>query len=135
MESDFKGYSLAQNGNDFISLHFQVKEFKREGHTDVVVSTDLILKLERLSDCVNNKAIYIVKTYSPSRVAVRANGYTADDLAIYAQACGFEYINILNKNVLDLSVDPSLGSDNDYISDCGRIDDGTGRHAGGRVPA
>lgn len=127
MESTFKGYSLSINGDDFISLHFQVKEFKRYEKNDrgamvlmpdVVVSSDLIVKLERLSDCINNKAVYIDKTYGPERVVIRGKNYLAEDLALLAQACGFSYVRVTGKYTVDVSVDESLTLNKDFISDC-----------------
>ena len=124
MESTFKGYSLSQNGDEFISLHFQVKEFKRYGVNekgktvllpDVIVSSELILALEKLSDCINNKAIYIDKTYGPERVVIRGKNYLAKDLAILAQACEFTYVKVTGTYTVDVSVDKSLESSDDYI--------------------
>lgn len=119
MESTYKGYSLSKNGNEFITPHFQVKEFVMDGRGDsIIVSMDLVHKLELLSDCVNNVPIHINKTCSYERALIRAKNYTAEDLAIYAQACGFTSVKIVNKTVLDVSVDSSLKLDKDYIANC-----------------
>lgn len=123
MDGMFNGYSLSKNGNDFISPHFQVKEFKQPGKVDVVVSLGLIHRLEALSDCINNKPIYIVKTYNQGDlVDIRVKGYTAEDLAVLACACEFNHISEVSKNVL--KVGTSLDLPSGYLGtilDCGWI--------------
>lgn len=105
-------YSLSKNGNQFISPHFQVKEFKIPGKDEVRVALELIDKLEALSDCINNKAIYIEEAFhSGDKASIRAKNYIADDLAVLAHACGFPFISKINKTTITVSIDTSIVTD------------------------
>ena len=113
-----KTYSVAKDGEKFLSPHFQVKEFrpKWNGMPDgdiVKIDEELIERLELLSDCVNNAPIYINDGYrteafdiyltgkagqhTTGRAAdIRVNGVSADTLCVLAEACGFKGIGTIN---------------------------------------
>lgn len=115
-----KTYSVEREGNKFLSPHFQVKEFRPRwnGKPDgdvVKIDEALIAKLEKLSDCVNNKAVYINDGYrteafdkyltgkagqhTTGRAAdIRVNGVSAETLVVLAEACGFKGIGIINES-------------------------------------
>lgn len=115
-----KTYSLKNDGETFISPHFQVKEFrpKWNGKPDgdvIKIDDELIEKLELLSDCVNNAPIYINDGYrteafdkyltgkagqhTTGRAAdIRVNGVSAEVLCVLAETCGFTGIGTINSN-------------------------------------
>ena len=115
-----KTYSVAKDGETLLSPHFKVKEFRptRNGKPDgdvVKIDTELIKRLELLSDCVNNAPIYVNDGYrteafdieltgkagqhTKGRAAdIRVNGYTAEQLCVYAEACGFTGVGTINAN-------------------------------------
>ena len=115
-----KVYSAEREGEKQLSPHFKVKEFrpKRNGKPDgdvVKIDTELIKKLELLSDCVNNAPIYVNSGYrteaydialtgkagqhTTGRAAdIRVNGVSSETLAVLAEACGFTGIGTINSS-------------------------------------
>lgn len=117
-----KTYSVEKNGNDFLSPHFQVKEFRPKWNgtpdgDEVKIDEELIEKLEALSDCVNNAPIHISDGYrtekfdkyltgkagqhTTGRAAdIYVNGVSAETLTVLAQACGFRGIGTINSQCI-----------------------------------
>lgn len=111
-----KTYSLSKDGNTFLSPHFKVKEFYRDG--DVIeIDTELIEKLEMLSNCVNNAPIVINTTHDAFSVNLYVNGYTAKQIAVLSEICGFKGISILNNKTLFLSIN-EYGEKPNFIKTC-----------------
>lgn len=74
-----KTYSLKQNGNTYLSAHFQVKEFKcKDGSDKIIVNTDLIDILEKLFTKLDAKAINITSGYRTPSHSVKVGGYSTD---------------------------------------------------------
>ena len=114
-----KTYSLSKDGNTSLSPHFKVKEFYRDG--DVVeIDTELIEKLEMLSDCVNNAPIIINTTHDAFSVNLYVNGYTAKQIAVLSEMCDFKGISVLNNKTIFLSVNEYEEKPN-FIKTCGWI--------------
>lgn len=114
-----KTYSLSRDGETFVSPHFQVKEFKTQGDT-VIIANALLNKLERLSDCLNNIHIRIRKAYSAFSVVISVNGYLPIQLAVLAEICAFEGIQIADSNSLIVDVVDKRERQN-FINTCGWI--------------
>ncbi len=117
-----KTYSVARDGETFLSPHFQVKEFRPRwnGKPDgdvVKIDEELIEKLELLSDCVNNAAIHISDGYrteafdkyltgkagqhTTGRAAdIYVNGVSSETLCALAEACGFRGIGTINSSCI-----------------------------------
>lgn len=114
-----KTYSLLRDGETFVSPHFQVKEFKTQGDT-VIISNKLLNKLELLSNCLNNAPIRIRKTHSAFSVEISTNGYLPIQLAVLAEICAFEGIQIASGNSLIVDVVDTRERQN-YINTCGWI--------------
>lgn len=114
-----KTYSLKKDGNTSLSAHFKVKEFDRVG--DVVeVDTELIEKLELLSDCLNNAPIYINSTHNAFSVNIYVKGYTAKQLAVICEICDFKGISVLNNSTVCVDVKEGDVKPN-FIKTCGWI--------------
>ena len=74
-----KTYSLARDGNTFLSPHFQVREFRSKDGTDrILINSDLIAVLEKLYDHMNAKAININSGYRTPAYSVKVKGYATD---------------------------------------------------------
>lgn len=117
-------YSVTEHGYGFVSPHFQVKEFATDKTISyVVIRDELIEKLELLSDCVNNKPIIIDKgncdvesTYGVPieelihgiglGVDIHVNGFNANDLAVLAEACGFNGVGVIDSKKIHVDVYP-----------------------------
>ena len=110
-----KTYSLLRDGETFVSPHFQVKEFKTQGDT-VIIANKLINKLEKLSDCLNNAPIRIRKAHSAFSVEISVVGYLPTQLAVLAEICAFESIQIAG-NYLIVDVVDTRERQN-YIKTC-----------------
>lgn len=123
-------FSCAEDGEVFLSPHFQVKEFRPRwnGKPDgdiVKIDEELIERLELLSDCVNNAPIYINDGYrteafdkyltgktgfhTTGRAAdIRVNGVSAETLCVLAEACGFRGIGTINSTSIHVDTRPTL---------------------------
>lgn len=111
-----KTYSLTKDGNTSLSAHFKVREFDREG--DVVeVDTELIEKLELLSDCLNNAPVYINSTHNAFSVNIYVKGYTAKQLAVICEICDFKGISVLNNSTVCVNV-KDCDKPHNFIRDC-----------------
>lgn len=111
-----KTYSLKKDGNTSLSAHFKVKEFDRDG--DIVeVDTELIEKLELLSDCLNNAPIYINSTHNAFSVNIYVKGYTAKQLAVICEICDFKGISVLNNSTVCVNV-KECDKPHNFIRDC-----------------
>ena len=74
-----KTYYKSKNGNDYLSTHFQVKEFQCKDGTDkILINLDLIKFLEKLYTYMNAKAINITSGYRTPSHSVRVGGYRTD---------------------------------------------------------
>ena len=114
-----KTYSLKKDGNVSLSAHFKVKEFDR--YEDVVeVDTELIEKLELLSDCLNNAPVYINSTHNAYSVNLYVKGYTSKQLAVLCEICDFKGISVVNNSTLCVSV-KELDEKPNFINTCGWI--------------
>lgn len=124
-----KTYSVERDGEKQLSPHFKVKEFRPmwNGKPDgdvVKIDSELIKKLELLSDCVNNAPVYIndgyrteafdtaltgkVGQHAKGRAAdIRVNGVSAEVLCVLAEACGFTGIGTINSNSIHVDTRPS----------------------------
>lgn len=122
-------FSCNEDGEVFLSPHFQVKEFRPRwnGKPDgdlIEIDEELIERLELLSDCVNNKPIHIndgyrtiafdihltgkVGQHTTGRAAdIYVDGITADHLAVLAEACGFRGIGTINSRAIHVDTRPS----------------------------
>lgn len=115
-----KTYSLKKDGNIYLSAHFKVKEFDRDG--DVVeVDTELVEKLELLSDCLNNAPIYINSTHNAFSVNIYVKGYTAKQLAVICEICDFRGISVVNNTTVYVSVNEEENKATGFIKSCGWI--------------
>lgn len=124
-----KTYSVNRDGENFLSPHFQVKEFRPywNGKPDgdvVKIDEELITKLELLSECVNNAPIHISDGYrteafdkaltgkagqhTTGRAAdIYVNGVSAETLCVLAEACGFRGIGTINSKCIHVDTRPS----------------------------
>ena len=74
-----KTFYKSKDGNQFITEHFQVKEFQCKDGTDkILINTDLVLFLEKLYKYMNAKAINITSGYRTPAHSVRVGGYKTD---------------------------------------------------------
>lgn len=110
-----KTYSLLRDGETFVSPHFQVKEFKTDGNT-VIIANELLNKLEKLSSCLNNAPIRIRKAHSAFSVEISVVGYLSTQLAVLAEICAFEGIQIAGNYLIVDVVDTRERQD--YIKTC-----------------
>lgn len=121
-----KEYSYAKNGNDKLSEHFKVKEFRarRNGALDgdkIIVSEELIIMLEKLSRAIKYKPIIVTDGYRTEEfdklltgrtgfhtkglaADIRVEGYTSYELAAIAEILGFDGIGIINNRAVHLDV-------------------------------
>ena len=121
-----KEYSYEKNGNDRLSEHFRVKEFRarRRGELDgdrILVSDELINMLEKLSRAVKYKPIIVTDGYRTEEydrlltgkvgqhtkglaADVRVEGYTSYELAAIAELLGFDGIGVINDRAVHLDV-------------------------------
>lgn len=121
-----KEYSYEKNGNDKLSDHFRVKEFRarRGGILDgdrILVSDELILMLEKLSRAVKHKPVVVTDGYRTEEydklltgkvgqhtkglaADVRVEGYTSYELAALAEMLGFDGIGVINARAVHLDV-------------------------------
>ncbi len=121
-----KEYSYERNGNDILSPHFRVKEFRARigGKLDgdkILISEELIEMLEKLSRAVRYKPIIITDGYRTPEYDVRltgkagqhtkglaadlrVEGYTAFELAALAELLGFDGIGVINQRCVHLDV-------------------------------
>lgn len=121
-----KEYSYEKNGNDRLSPHFRVKEFRarRGGKLDgdrILISEELIEMLEKLSRAVRYKAIIVTDGYRTEAydkqltgkigqhtkglaADVWVDGYTSYELAAIAELLGFDGIGVINKRCIHLDV-------------------------------
>lgn len=74
-----KVYSLKNDGEKFLSPHFQVKEFRcKDGSDKILINSNLIELLEKLFDFLDCKAINITSGYRTPAHSVRVGGYRTD---------------------------------------------------------
>jgi hypothetical protein len=74
-----KVYSLKNDGEKFLSPHFQVKEFRcKDGSDKILINSNLIDLLEKLFDFLDCKAINITSGYRTPAHSVRVGGYRTD---------------------------------------------------------
>lgn len=121
-----KEYSYEKNGNDKLSEHFRVKEFRarRGGKLDgdkILISEELIIMLEKLSRAVRYKAIIVTDGYRTPEydkiltgkegqhtkglaADVWVDGYTAFELAAIAELLGFDGIGVINSRCVHLDM-------------------------------
>ncbi|MBE6650984.1 MAG: hypothetical protein E7613_06695 [Ruminococcaceae bacterium] len=121
-----KEYSYEKNGNDKLSPHFRVKEFRarRGGKLDgdvILISDELIEMLEKLSRAVRYKPIIVTdgyRTEAYDRILtgkvgqhtkglaadVWVDGYTSYEIAAIAEKLGFDGIGIINARCVHLDV-------------------------------
>lgn len=112
-------YSLSKDGNTPLSPHFKVKEFKR--YDDVVeIDTELIERLEMLSDCLSNAPIVINTTHDAFSVNLYAKGHTAKEIAVLSEICDFKGISVLNGSTVFVSIN-EYGEKPNFIKTCGWI--------------
>lgn len=121
-----KEYSYEKNGNDKLSPHFRVKEFRaRRGSKidgdKILVSDELIEMLEKLSRAVRYRAIVVTDGYRTEEydkiltgkagqhtkglaADVWVDGFTAYELAAIAELLGFDGIGVINARCVHLDV-------------------------------
>ncbi len=121
-----KEYSYKNNGQDKLSEHFRVKEFRarRNGVLDgdkILISDELIRMLEKLSRAVRYRAIIVSDGYRTPEfdkmltgrcgqhtkglaADVWVDGYTAFELAAIAELLGFDGIGVINSRSVHLDV-------------------------------
>lgn len=121
-----KEYSYEKNGNDKLSEHFRVKEFRARRGTKVdgdkiLIDEFLIIMLEKLSRAVRGRAIIVTDGYRTEEydklltgkagqhtkgkaADVWVDGYTAFELAALAELLGFDGIGVINKRAVHLDV-------------------------------
>ena len=114
-----KEYSFKKNGNDDLSPHFKVREFRaRIGNAldgdKILIDSELINKLEKLSSAIGYKPIVIVDGYRTEAYDKRltgrcgqhtkgcaadifVDGYTSYEIAAIAEVIGFDGIGIISK--------------------------------------
>lgn len=74
-----KVYSLKNDGEKFLSAHFQVKEFRcKDGSDKILINTELITALEKLYKHLNCKAINITSGYRTPAHSISVGGYSTD---------------------------------------------------------
>lgn len=112
-------YSLSKDGNTSLSPHFKVKEFKR--YDDVVeIDTELIERLEMLSDCLSNAPIVINTTHDAFSVNLYVKGHTAQEITVLSEICDFKGISVLNGSTVFVSIN-EYGEKPNFIKTCGWI--------------
>ncbi len=121
-----KEYSYKLNGNDKLSEHFRVKEFRaRRGNKldgdKILVAEELINMLEKLSRSVRYRAIIVTDGYRTEEfdklltgkagqhtkgmaADVWVDGFTAYELAAIAEILGFDGIGVINSKCVHLDV-------------------------------
>lgn len=121
-----KEYSYKTNGNDKLSDHFRVKEFRaRRGNSldgdKILISEELIIMLEKLSRAVKYKPIIVTDGYRTEEydklltgkagqhtkglaADIRVEGYTSYELAAIAEMLGFDGIGVINNRAVHLDV-------------------------------
>lgn len=119
-------YSFAKQSSLGLSPHFRVGEFRpRRGYLPdgdkIVINDELIVKLELLSDAVNNKAIHVNDGYRTpeydikltgkagqhslgNAADIKVTGFTAYELAALAEIVGFTGIGIINSSSIHVDV-------------------------------
>ncbi|MBE6700870.1 MAG: hypothetical protein E7582_03155 [Ruminococcaceae bacterium] len=121
-----KEYSYKNNGNDKLSDHFRVKEFRARRGTKIdgdkiLVSEELIEMLEKLSRAVRHRAVIVTDGYRTEEydklltgkvgqhtkglaADVWVDGFTSYELAAIAEILGFDGIGVINKRAVHLDV-------------------------------
>ena len=121
-----KEYSYAKDGNDRLSPHFRVKEFRARRGTKldgdkILISEELIILLEKLSRAVKYKPIIVSDGYRTEAydmaltgrtgqhtkglaADIWVDGYTSYELAALAQMLGFDGIGVINQRAVHLDV-------------------------------
>lgn len=121
-----KEYSYSKNGNDKLSDHFRVKEFRARRGTaldgdKILISDELINMLEKLSRAVKHNPVIVTDGYRTEEydrlltgkvgqhtkglaADVRVEGYTAFELAAIAELLGFDGIGVINQRAVHLDV-------------------------------
>ncbi len=121
-----KIYSYAKDRDTMLSKHFAVYEFRAKRGSaldgdDILIATELINKLEILSDLVNNKPVVITDGYRTpeydllltgkqgqhtkgNAADIKISGFDSKTLAAYAQAAGFDGIGIINGYAVHVDV-------------------------------
>ena len=121
-----KEYSYKNNGNDKLTPHFRVKEFRarRGGKVDgdkILISEELVNMLEKLSRAVRYNVIIVTDGYRTPEYDIKltgkagqhtkglaadiwVDGYTSYEVAAIAELLGFDGIGIINSRCVHLDV-------------------------------
>lgn len=121
-----KRYSYEKDKDLRLSDHFAVREFRARRGTapdgdEILIATELIERLERLSDRIGNRPIIVTDGYrTPAydllltgqkgqhtlgkAADIKTSGIGSRELAAHAQTVGFDGIGIINDTAIHVDV-------------------------------
>lgn len=101
-------YDLIKDGNEELSEHFRVREFKCTGTDDIIINKDLVYYLEVIRHHFG-KPIYITSAYRTPECNVAVNG-SKNSQHLYGNAVDF-YIKDIDTTTLYQYCCNLIGSD------------------------